>query len=201
MYVLISSLCTRAATPRRMYAKKNSDFRRNTWNVDCQPTASYTQIQNMALIFANLNTTQILWILHTLSSLASMLRLFLDATSLLGIARLRIIKLCTDGEHEHLECRLPNSWFIHINSKHCIHVSRTSIQHKFYDFPTILKLSTHADHDSNEIATWMFVFDAASVSRRNVATWHSEASNFQALYRWWTWQKLRSKQVTELAVR
>ena len=103
MYVLISSLSTRAATHRLMYAKKKSDFRISTWNVDCQPTASYTQIQNMAFIFANLNTTQILWLLQSFYSLASMLHLFLDATSLLGIRRHRTFKLCTDREHDKYE--------------------------------------------------------------------------------------------------
>ena len=35
--------------------------------------------------------------------------------------------------------------------------SRTSIQHKCYDFSTVLKLSTHAEHDSNEMHNYMNV--------------------------------------------
>ena len=86
-----------------MDAKKNSGFRISTWNVDCQPAGAYTQIQNMALIFANLNTSQILWLLQSFYSLASMLHPILDAILLFGIAKPRILKLCTHAEHDKNE--------------------------------------------------------------------------------------------------
>ena len=108
MYVFISSLSTRAATHCLMYAKRISDFRVSTWNVDCQPVGSYTK---RAVYIPHMYThLRILPPDETYRKLYS------------KVYRSYRTSQSSHCKHNHCSCLL-HAQATSTNQQHCIHVS------------------------------------------------------------------------------